>query len=111
MQGRSAVAAVVRGAGEPQRVELGQRRPHRSARQPTEQQTETESDAGSASCQSAEAVPHEVQGEEAPQAAGRLRTEGAQEIRTREPPQEVEQGRSEEHTSELQSRLHLVCRL
>src|SRR5687768_18232483 len=33
------------------------------------------------------------------------------EVRTALTPRHVEQRRSEEHTSELQSRLHLVCRL
>src|SRR3989449_9061185 len=32
-------------------------------------------------------------------------------VAAHEPPAGVEQVRSEEHTSELQSRLHLVCRL
>src|SRR2546422_1613154 len=31
--------------------------------------------------------------------------------RARRPPNRLYRGRSEEHTSELQSRLHLVCRL
>src|SRR2546422_4248896 len=39
---------------------------------------------------------------------GVVRIHGGEEVR--EPGQQIEQ-RSEEHTSELQSRLHLVCRL
>src|SRR2546422_3077018 len=36
---------------------------------------------------------------------------GARRAETREKTQHVDRPRSEEHTSELQSRLHLVCRL
>src|SRR6266436_8683768 len=48
-----------------------------------------------------------------PVAAGfpRRRPPGHPEVWPASPPREAWQGRSEEHTSELQSRLHLVCRL
>src|SRR2546429_1749502 len=51
--------------------------------------------------------------EERAVADGERLLEGAGEIDAplRKPAQHVDQERSEEHTSELQSRLHLVCRL
>src|SRR2546422_5057524 len=60
-------------------------------------------------------VPLDGLGEQAARSRKGLRTAPSQEV----PALEVEQvrirargrGRSEEHTSELQSRLHLVCRL
>src|SRR5687768_17963797 len=43
--------------------------------------------------------------------SGRRRRAGAAGARSQAPGSEIPSARSEEHTSELQSRLHLVCRL
>src|SRR2546422_2799335 len=53
----------------------------------------------------------EVQQEKCPRRAGHVGELGEQSLALRIDPVGVVEMRSEEHTSELQSRLHLVCRL